>query len=113
MSYFNVTRGLLLASLLTAAASHAAPMLTTPSVVTVTISGQLPTLPDAPGLETLVGNEFPLSLTSLSNLKIGSGPVPQPTKPGQKVSEPNGLYLLGLGVFSIGALRLRTKNQSL
>lgn len=112
MLHFNIARGLLLASALTATAGHAAPILA-PQTVTATITGQLPTLPPTPVLESLVGNEFPLSLTNLSGLKLGNGPVPRPVKPGQKVSEPNGLYLLGLGVFSMGALRLRTKNQSL
>lgn len=113
MRYSTLIAPVLLASSLFASASQAAPVLDSLRVVPSTQELILPEPPNAPVLDLLVGNEFsPIQLT-LPDLALDRGPITRPSKPRFQVPEPNGLFLLSLGVFSMGVLRLRTKNQTL
>ncbi|HMU67230.1 MAG TPA: PEP-CTERM sorting domain-containing protein [Cellvibrionaceae bacterium] len=104
---------LLASSLLAATASQAAPVLDSLRVIPPVQELNLPEPPAAPVLDLLVGNEFSPIQLALPDLTLDRGPITRPSKPRFQVPEPNGLFLLSLGVFSMGVLRLRTKNQTL
>lgn len=104
---------LLAASLFTATSSQAAPVLDSLRVLPPVQELNLPEPPQAPVLDLLVGNEFSPIQLALPDLALDRGRVTRPSKPRFQVPEPNGLFLLSLGVFSMGLLRLRTKNQTL
>lgn len=104
---------LLAVSLSTAAQVQAAPVLDSLRVVPPAQDLVLPSPPAAPVLDKLVGNEFSPIQLALPDLALDRGKITRPSKPRFQVPEPNGLFLLSLGVFSMGLLRLRTKNQTL
>ncbi|HRH79358.1 MAG TPA: PEP-CTERM sorting domain-containing protein [Cellvibrionaceae bacterium] len=113
MRHSTLLASVLLTTSLFAATSQAAPVLDRLSVIPPIQELNLPEPPTAPVLDLLVGNEFsPIQLT-LPDLALDRGPINRPSKPRFQVPEPNGLFLLSLGVFSMGLLRLRTKNQTL
>ncbi|RYZ92763.1 MAG: PEP-CTERM sorting domain-containing protein [Moraxellaceae bacterium] len=105
-----LSSALVVASLFLASISQAAPILVSvPATVTPALSLELPASFEAVRLE---GNEFSKVQLVLPAVSQGRGPVNPPNKPRFQVPEPNGLFLLSLGVFSMGLLRLRTKNQT-
>lgn len=101
----KIALGLLLTGLLIGSNSQAAPIL--PAQADKSAIVAMPALPEVSGLEKLTGNEFAGTAVSLGAIESA-----KTNKKGFKVPEPNGLYLLGLGVCGIGALRLRAKNQA-
>lgn len=104
----KIALGLLLTGLLIGSNSQAAPIL--PAQADKSALIPIPELPETVGLEKLKGNEFASTTVTLAaSDAIESAKA---NKKGFKVPEPNGLYLLGLGVCGIGALRLRAKNQA-
>jgi hypothetical protein len=101
---------LLMFSLLSATAVQAAPILNPPLAP---VNLPLPPAPE-PLLEALSGGEFPSALVAVAEtLSSNRALPPRPSKPRLQVPEPNGLILLSLGVFGMGVLRLRAKNQTL
>ncbi|HEY6530431.1 MAG TPA: PEP-CTERM sorting domain-containing protein [Cellvibrionaceae bacterium] len=100
---------LVVASFFLASIGQAAPLQSLPAVVS---SVSLPELPAPFETVQLEGNEFSQVQLVLPAVSQGRGPVNPPNKPRFQVPEPNGLFLLSLGVFSMGLLRLRTKNQT-
>ena len=111
----------LFASLVGAASSsQALPLLGTVQIdINGTSPGVVVTLPNPPALpplsaqdlNTLVSNAFDTSiqLNAVVDLNLQVAPI---NKPRRQVPEPNGLILLSLGIASMGALRLRMRQQA-
>ncbi|MEY4590324.1 MAG: hypothetical protein RL497_2400 [Pseudomonadota bacterium] len=108
MNYSNIIAPALLALSLLATTGHAAPM---DKPVRPSVETPLPTPPVTPALDKLTGKEFPPSPPVLPDVSLDKSKGKRPPKPGKTVPEPSGLILMGLGVLSMGVLRLRTKAQ--
>ncbi len=114
MRYSTLFAPVLLTASLIASASQAAPVLDKFRVISPApvVVPELPA-PVTNVLERLTGDEFSSIQLALPDVALDRGSKNRPGKPRFQVPEPNGLFLLSLGVIGMGVLRLRTKNQTL